>query len=356
MQWEQFNSVYAQIGPPLAAAQNALTASLMEWVRPWLQGGVLLYLVGRLLWGAMKPEGDPFSKAEEVLITGMVAITFATSMAWFGPYVRDLVMVEWIQGIGARIAGTTSATTLNAAMFDEAWNRAWVAGLAFYRGIPWSMAGLGLLAILLMFWFSAAAAIVLGFVVWLKATTFATFLLGIGPLFVGLFAFPWTRRWFWGFVNTLVANVVLSVLAFGLVALMLTANIRILSTLLTQVQASAAASGWFQSAGNEFAQAKILLGAFIINIALGWIALQLPGTAASITHGFSGYGHFATGLAGFLGGSRSADAGGGGEKGGRDTGGTGGASSTPPAPAPAATPPGPSLSNPPAAKPAAPTP
>ena len=350
MEWEQFSAVFAQIGPPLAAAQDALAASLMGWVRPWLQGGVLLYLVGLLLWRAIKGRGDPLTEAEEVLVTGAVAVTFATSAAWFGPYVRDLVLVDWIQGISARIAGISAGGTLSAAMFDAAWNKAWVAGLAFYKNIPWSMAGLGLLAILIIFWAAAAAATVLGFVVWLKATVLATVLLGFGPLFVGLFAFPWTRRWFWGWVNTLASNVVLSLLAFGMVALLLTAQTRVITLILVDVQTNTG-RGFLglQSAANEFNQAKMLFGGAIIYLVCGWVALQLPGTAASITHGFAGYGNLAVGLPGLgnLAG-RGADTNGGGGSGDTSSAHAAPPPSAPAAPAPVAhpPPPGPSLSNP----------
>lgn len=342
MQWEILQTVFNQIIPPLNAGMNAGTAALMTWVGPYLIGGLVVYGAGSLIWASLGGRVRPFENFNETLVGGAIAVTFATNMAWFGPYVRDLVLVEGITGIGNALVGLNGGRVLSAAMFDQAWNKAFVSGLAFLRNIPWSLAGIGLVAVLLLFWISAIGAIGIGFGIWVKSVFFASVMLGVAPLFIGLFPFKPIRGWFFGWLNTTFSNVVLAALCVLVVVIVITAQTQVINAMLVNVQAGAG-SGFFglQPAVNEMQQAGFMLGGFLVNVFMGWIFTQLPGAAASITHGFAGYGHMGMGAIGaMLGGG----AGGGNNSSSSTSQAPAAAPPAAPAAAPMPAPPGPSMS------------
>ncbi len=341
MQWQVFNWLFGLVVPPMNAAATAGAAVLSTWVQPLLILGLMAYGAGSLIWSTLSGGQRSMERFLEVLVGGAVAI-FITSMAQFGPLVRDFVLVDLMQGFGSALSGIAQGAALNAQVFDQIWLRSFASGLAVLRNAPWSVAGLGLVAIVLLFWGVSAGAVAVAFGVWMRSVFFVSICLAVGPVFIGMFAFPSLRRLWWGWVNTTLSNVVLALLVILTVVVLINAQTIVLTSLLANVQVGQARTFFgVQPAVNEWTQAGMLLGGAITAGFLWYVAKNLPGMAASITHGFAGMGQFRSmtmagaGLVGGLGGF-SGFSGFGGGSGGQSPG-------PPPAPAPP-TPPGPSLS------------
>lgn len=292
MNWTIFATVFTYVDAPMAAAVNGLAAALSGYVGPVLKAALALYVFVSLLWSGLSGDQRAVSKAEEIIIGGAFALAFASEMAVYTPYVRNLAVNGLSREIGNLMTGAVGNRPVSGALFDEVWNKAYLAGVAVYRNLPWSVAGLGLCAVVVLYWIVAVFAIAFGFLVWLKAYVFLSVLIGVGPLFVGLFIFPWTRGWFFGWLNTTAASLVLQILTVALVTLLIGAQTRILLILSNEVA----------NRGNEIVQLQMLFGGMVLFVTCGWLALQLPGAAASITHGFAGFGHMAVSLPNFGGG------------------------------------------------------
>ncbi len=323
MQWALFATLYDNIAPTMIQSVDAMIGILVNWIGPLLRDAAVVFIVLKLLGGALKGGVEPITEFQFLAVTGMVAVYLASTVAGYNLYVRDFLLNGIDVQIGNALAGATGNRVVTGAMFDELWNRAWVAGLVVYRNLPWSVAGLGLVAVVVLYWCVAMACIMLAFLVWMKAFVFVALLVGLGPLFVGLWFFPLTRGWFVGWLNTTMAAILLKIMSVALLSLVLGAMTRILAML-------AATTGGRTTGANEIAQLQMLFGGMALFGICGFLAIQLPGLAASITHGFAGYGHIARG--GLGDGSR-----------GRGGGGSGSQPDAPsassPAPAPAAPPP-----------------
>lgn len=288
MQWTLFATLADNILPPFTGQLDGMIRVLQAWIGPVMRDAVLVFLVLKLLGGAIRRNIEPISEIQATAILGMVAISLASTAAGYGPYARDIALNGLSRELGNLLAGVSGSRAITGAMFDELWNKAYVAGLAVYANLPWSVAGLGLMAVVWLYWAASIAAIMLAFAVWMKAQIFIALLVGLGPLFIGLWIFPLTRAWFFGWLNTTMASVILQVLIVALLSLSLGATTRLLAQL-----AATTGPGSFNRA-NEIVQLQMLFGGMALFGFCGWLAVQLPGVAASLTHGFTGFGHVPT--------------------------------------------------------------
>jgi type IV secretion system protein VirB6 len=277
VQWTVYASLFDGLSGPVNASVNAMAIVLQAWVAPWLKQGLLFAVPARMLWAAFKRDADPFSETMLWGISGGLAIYFASTMAGYGPLFRDTLLNGIASDVGGRLAHDTRP--LNGAMFDQVWIRAWLGGMQVYKALPWTIGGIGLMICVVAFWFVAIIGVTVAFVVWLSAYLMAALLVGIGPLFAGLFVFPWFRHIFWGWLNTALTSVVLQILCTALLSLLLGSMTRLLATLVV-----------LERNGDQITQLQMLFGGVVLFVGCGWLAQQLPGVAASITHGFAGYG------------------------------------------------------------------
>lgn len=289
MQWALFATLYDNIAPMMIQSVDAMIRVLSVWIGPVMRDAALVFIVLKLLGGALKGSMEPISEFQYLAVTGMVAVYLASTVAGYNLYVRDFLLNGLDVQIANALTGATGSRTVTGGAFDELWNRAWVAGLVVYRNLPWSVAGLGLVAVVVLYWVVAMASIMLAFLVWMKAFVFVALLVGLGPLFVGLWFFPLTRGLFTGWLNSTLAAILLKIMSVALLSLVLGAMTRILAML-------AATTGGRATGANEIAQLQMLFGGMALFGICGFLALQLPGLAASITHGFAGYGHMRGGL------------------------------------------------------------
>lgn len=284
--WTIFASLFDQIGPVVLSSTDAMATALQAWVRQYIIAGVTLFVLASLVCASVHGKTDnPLNDAVWQTLIGAFALYLAGGMAGYGPMVRDILLNGISREIGMAMSSSLGNRPVSGALFDEIWNRAWLAGLAVFRNLPWSGAGIALGGLVVLYWLIAIIATVVAFMVWLQSYLFVAVLVGVGPIFVGLFAFPWFRGIFWGWLRTALANVVLQILAVALLTLLLGAMTRIMAILAVPPVGIV----------NEISQLKTLLGGVVLFLGCGWLAAQLPGTAAAITHGFTGYGHMPRG-------------------------------------------------------------
>lgn len=316
MGWTVFAAIYDGFAVPMIALTNVLVSALQAWVIEWMRDAMVVLLVGTLLLASLRGDKDPFTILMIELVKYWFAATLVTSALGLGPAVRDLLLTGIEREIGGRLLGLSGARMVTGAIFDELWNRAFAGGLRVMRNLPWSIAGFGMMLTVLAYWAAALVGTVMAFAIWMRAFVMTAMLVGLWPVFVGLWIFPWFRFLFWGWVHSVFSNVILKVLSTLLLSVVLGGLQTLLQTMLTN--AGAAGTG-VSLLANEWLQLQMLMGAAALFGCCGWLAFQLPGLAASIGSGFSGYGHLAiSGLRGaFSGGGASGNGDSGGRGGGR---------------------------------------
>lgn len=279
--WDIFSRLYDLVAIPLTAGVDAMIAAMTGWVAGWLKVALVVYVTGRLMWQALARDGEPLGEVERLVVMGAAAVALVTTVGGYGPWARDVLLNGLGPEVGRALAGALGNRPVTGPLFDEIWGKAWVSGLAIYRSLPWSIAGLGLCIIVVFYWIIAVFAIAIAFLVWMKAFIILALLIGVGPIFAGLWVFPLFRHMAIGWLNTVFANIVLQILSTALLALLLSAETQLLS----QVATLAAAGGM----ANEIRGVQMLLAGMVLFVACGWITYQLPGIASAITGGFAGY-------------------------------------------------------------------
>lgn len=274
MQWTVFASLYAISAAPLIAAMDALAAACSAWIVPNLRDALLVYFPGRLALAAIRRDPRPVSEWELPIIAGAIALLLVSTGTGYTTYIRETVL----NGLGRELAAAISGAgrvAITAELFDELWGRAWVAGLAVFRNLPWS-SRVALAPLVILYWAVALGSVFFAYVIWWAADVFTAVLVGIGPLFCGLWVFPWTRFLFFGWAGTTLASVVLKLLVVALMSMVLGALTALLGTLVAM-----------SNGNNEFAQLQQLFGGVVLFLTCGWVAYQLPGIASAITKGFA---------------------------------------------------------------------
>ncbi|MDO9711780.1 type IV secretion system protein [Paracraurococcus lichenis] len=289
-----FAMLFEGIGPPIIEAVDAVVAALQGWMRPILVSGVTLYVVGKMVWATLRGEVNPLGDSLAMMVSGSVIIYAATEAAGLGPQARNLLLNGISNEVGRLVLGAVGNRQLGADLFDDALARAWAAGLDVYNKLPtFSLKAWALAVLVVFYWIFAFGCVAVAFFIWLTAFVMVALLVGLWPLGVGLFAFPWTRFLAWGWLRSAIANVLLQILLIVVLAIVLGAIRRILGAVAATLQ-------------NEITNVGRLLLSGIVFGLLAWVAKQLPGLAATWAHGFTGFGQTAfIRVYGSLGGSGS---------------------------------------------------
>ena len=276
-----FAMLFEGVGPPIIEVVDAMVAALQGWMRPVLVSGVVLYAVGRMIWATLHGDGNPFGDSLAIMISGSIFVYAATEAAGLGPQARNLLLNGVSNEIGRVLLSVVRSRQLGANLFDDALARAWAAGLDTYNKLPtFSLKAWALAVLVVFYWIFAFGCVAVAFFIWLTAFVMVALLVGLWPLGVGLFAFPWTRGLAWGWLRSVFANVLLQILLIAVLSVMLGAVDRILGLVAATLQ-------------NEITNVGRLLLSGIVFGLLAWLAKQLPGLAATWAHGFTGFGQMA---------------------------------------------------------------
>jgi len=149
--WDIFSRLYDLVAIPLTAGVDAMIAAMTGWVAGWLKVALVVYVTGRLMWQALVQNGEPLSEVERLVVMGAAAIALVTTVGGYGPWARDVLLNGLGPEVGRVLAGALGNRPVTGPLFDEIWGKAWVSGLAIYRSLPWSIAGLGLCIIVVFY-------------------------------------------------------------------------------------------------------------------------------------------------------------------------------------------------------------
>lgn len=316
-EWTVFADLLALIEPPLIGAVDAMAGALTGGVAQILRWGVMLYLAGYLLGQVLSPAANPLSEIERRLIRGAVAFAVATNLATYTTYVKDVALALPEQ-IASSVTGAVSGGAPSGGAFDAVWNKAFVGGLAVYNTLAHTE--IALQGLVVLYWIAALFAIGGGFVLWVAGKVFLYLLLGLGPLFVGMLAFPLTQNWFQGWLNAIITSVVGQVLVVALLVILTSAENELIGRIVAATSAPAATAAergwslgqgaWVPSSpanGQGIKAIQMLLSGLLLFGACLPLLYQIPGIARSIGQGAAFHGAAAvSSLAGMARGAANA--------------------------------------------------
>lgn len=272
--WQFFATLYAGVDGPVEAFVTNLVTALSAYLSPIMLTLSAIYIAGMAIVTMINPSHDIIHDFLGHTIRAALVYFLVSSVENFNQYFGTIFMTTLPTEIGNAIAGATGAHIINGAAFDSVWNKAWTAGLAVYKSVPWTFKGIALSILVDIYWVIAIVTISFGFLVYLGCHTSLAMVVGLGPLFVVCFLFPATRRFFEGWIAAMVSLVLTQILVITLLSLLVnTENMTI-----TQIATN-------NGGDNIILEFQFLLYAMVLFLMCGVLAIQLPGIATGIAGG-----------------------------------------------------------------------
>jgi type IV secretory pathway VirB6-like protein len=216
-QYAIFTLIWMNVAVPVNGAIAQMIPGLMAIIGTPFKESVIAYFVMRFLVAAWTPDEDVWLDCLKQLALAAVIYALATNAGTFNYYVTNLVQ-GLVNGVSTAIAGAfNQGGPLNADGFDIIGTRAFAVGLGVFKNLPWyspKIIPLGIICV--VYWFLAFAAITIMFSVYLVSYVATAFLIGVGPLFVALYFFSYTRGWFDGWLRNLMTGVLVQIFTVAL--------------------------------------------------------------------------------------------------------------------------------------------
>lgn len=212
-----FLLIWQNVAIPVDAATAGMVNALVAWVGTPFKLAVVAYLIIILLIAAWSSDEAAFQRFFRQLWLAAVIYTLASNADAFNYYVTGVV--HWsVNSIGVAIGSVFNhRAPLSADGFDAIGSRAFAVGLAVYKNLPmYSFKTIPLGILVITYWFLSFVAVVTMFSIYLVSYVATDFLIGVGPIFIALFFFPFTRRWFDGWVRNVMTGLLAQVFTVSL--------------------------------------------------------------------------------------------------------------------------------------------
>ena len=227
-----FAFLWANVAVPFDAATAQMIAAIQGMIGARFIACVGAYFICTLLIACWGPDEDGFTRFFRQLGLAAVVYTLATTAPAFNTYVAGLIH-GIVTAVGNAMAGVLQGGgPLNGIAFDRIATRVYASGLAVYKIIPlFSLKGIAFTIAVLIYWVLSFICLFIMFGIYLLSYIFTDFLISVGPLFIALFFFPYTRNWADGWVRQVATTVLVQIFVVALASFF----IFVLNQVLTQV-------------------------------------------------------------------------------------------------------------------------
>ena len=215
-----FTMLWINVAEPVDAATDQMVNSLVSWIGPKFPLCVVAYFLVSLLIASWSSDEQAFQRYFRQIILASVIFSLAANADTFNYYVAGIAHGT-VDGISRAVANIfNKGQPINANGFDILASRAYSLGLAVYKDLPsWSLKTVALGAGVVAYWFLAFIGILVMFAGYLLSYVAMAFLIGIGPVFVALYFFPFSRRWFDGWLKNVVTAMLVQIFTVALGAM-----------------------------------------------------------------------------------------------------------------------------------------
>jgi type IV secretion system protein VirB6 len=277
--WQFFGYIYQHLDTQIMGALNPMVVAASQAAQRPLLAALTLWLALTAADDLLRPTGDPMRPFIRRVIRAAVVMTAVTAATYTTVFANELLN-DIPNGVSQALAGATGGQQVTANAFDQLWGSAWAAGDEVYKNIgAYSLKGVALTILVGLYWIAAIIAVGIAFLVYVLSHVMLGAAVALGPFFVALFLFDYTRKFFEGWIAVALALVVTQVLVVTLLALL----IGIENEIVREIAASGAAAG--VNANDVPAELHYLLEAGACYALLAFLAMQIPSFAARIMNG-----------------------------------------------------------------------
>jgi type IV secretory pathway VirB6-like protein len=235
-----FHTVWEMIAVRILGATDQLSGALQGAIGTPFKLCVAAYLLVTMLIAAWSEDAGAFTRFFRNLFLAAVIYSLASNAEAFNYYVSG-ALHGFTGSVTRAIAGIFGgAPTVTADSFDVIITKAFAVGALVLKGIPWySPKAVILGAIVAIYWLLVAAATIVIFVVFLLSSIGTEFLIAFGPLFIALYFFPMSRKFFDGWLRCVVAGVLTQIFTIAWLAMF----VATLIAMMTSIASSGATEG-----------------------------------------------------------------------------------------------------------------
>jgi type IV secretion system protein VirB6 len=277
-----FTTIWNILVPPIQSGETAIIAALQAYVTTWFALAVGVYLMAILLMAALNPsEADATLLFRKAFLAGVVWSLAATT-AGFSTYITGFTNGA-VTSVSTSIAGAFGGTPITSAgAFDSLATQMIAVGGVAMKHVPWYeiVRGLGTFLICDFFILAALIMIFVMFLVFMLSSIMLGFLSAFGPLFVACYLFPMSRRFFDGWLGTVVTAMVMQVFVVGITTLLSLVVASIIQPIMTTMKSGDAAPG-----GDLFTQLVAVITLLMTVAVFLFLTVYLARLAMSIGGG-----------------------------------------------------------------------
>ena len=215
-----FAGVWNAIAVRIQDSTGQLITALQGYVGTPFKLCVIAYLIVTLMIAAWSSDEAAFQRFFRQLWLAAIIFTVATTADGFNTYISGFAnglsagITKAIAGIFGQTQNITANTfdIIAVKMFDRGGTV--LNGLSWYSPKAWVL-GMSVIG----YWGISLGGTIAIFVIYLLSAIETNFVLSFGPLFVCLFFFPMTRRFFDGWISCVVGGLLVQIFTVGWLAL-----------------------------------------------------------------------------------------------------------------------------------------
>lgn len=273
-------TIWQYLTGPFQTGSTQIASALSGWVGTEFRLCVVAYLVVSLLIAGWSSDPHEIPNFFKKLFLASTVFAIAGNLAAYNYYVVGLTH-GITDGISTAITGLIGqGKPVTAASFDELGTRLFTLGIVVYTatGFSWKLIFIGFAIVL--HWFLSFIALFLMFTFYCISYVVTVFALGFGPIFVVLYFWEETRRFFNGWLSCLVTGMLTQVFTVALLSILVDVARDVISRYLTTYQ-----GGLVGAVEDTPRRILVMLGACATTLMFGFLTYQAYKMAQTIAGG-----------------------------------------------------------------------
>jgi hypothetical protein len=272
-----FGLIWTNLAVPVDGGSAQMAASLMAKIGPWFKLCVGAYLLCMMLIASWSNDAEAVQRLFRSLFLAAVVYAIAFTAPTFDYYVTQLVhgTTNAISVAVASLSPTMAPIPAGGDAYDIVMSRLFAIGLAIFKNLPINpLKSVPLGMILVVYWFMSTAAVAVMFCEYLISYVLGAFIIAFGPLFIPMYFFPFTRKYFDGWLSCVLGTMLVQIFTAALVSMFVFIIGKIIDLMATGLTGTALAK----------ADGGVVIGELMMVIALALVCLIFAVLAGALVY------------------------------------------------------------------------